>query len=92
MKQETAVSFAQDYILWLIQQEDRLAGFMNGTGNSVTELRAGAGDPAFLAGLLDWLLTDEAQILDFAQETQIPPERVLEARAALPGGDVPHWT
>jgi hypothetical protein len=55
-------------------------------------MRARAGDPEFLGFVLDFLLSDEAALLDFARETEIPPDRPLRARAALPGGALPHWT
>ncbi|WP_198148255.1 DUF3572 family protein [Elstera litoralis] len=49
-------------------------------------MRARANDPAFLGGVLDFLLGDEAQLLAFCAETEIAPELPARLRAALPGG------
>lgn len=55
-------------------------------------MRARAGDPEFLGFVLDFLLSDEAALVAFAEESGLSPDRPLRARAALPGGQLPHWT
>ncbi len=42
--------------------------------------------------MLDFLLSDEATLMAFAQDAGVSPDRPLRARAALPGGELPHWT
>ncbi len=46
-------------------------------------LRAAAGDPGFLAAVLDYLLGDERLLVAFAADQNLPPERVATARAAM---------
>ena len=62
------------------------------SGVSADELRDRAADPEFLGFVLDFLLSDEAALLAFAHEAGLSPDRPLRARAALPGGELPHWT
>jgi hypothetical protein len=77
---------------WLIGNDDLLPVFMNATGASEADLRAGAGDPGFLASVLDFLLMDDAWILACCAAQGLPNDAPMRARAALPGGVDMHWT
>ncbi len=55
------------------------------SGSSADDIRSGAADPAFLAGVLDFLLSDETALLAFCQTSNIDPEIPGRARAFLPG-------
>ena len=63
-----------------------------GRGTGAAEVWARAADPEMLGSVLDFLLADEAALLQFCAEAGLPPETPMQARAALPGGDVPFWT
>jgi hypothetical protein len=63
----------------------RLGGFLAATGIGPTDIRAAAREPRFLAGVLDHLAERESDMLAFAQEAGIPPERIARARALLSG-------
>lgn len=89
---ERAAALAQEALLFIAEREDALGAFLGGAGLSVSELRDRAADPEFLGFALDFLLGDEALLLAFAETAQISPELPMRARAALPGGDAPHWT
>jgi hypothetical protein len=88
----TAEAIAHDGLLWLVNSPELAGRFLAETGAGPADLRAGAGDPAFLGALLDFLLADEARLVAFATEVGIDPAEPARARAALPGGDLPHWT
>ena len=90
--QESAQTLAILALGWLAQDADRLGAFMATGGLDPADLRARAGDPVFLAAVLDFLLADESLLLAFCAEAEVPPDRPMQARAALPGGDVPFWT
>ena len=77
---------------WIAARPDLAERFLSAAGASADEMRDRAGDPDFLGFVLDFLLADEEALLDFAHEAGIPPDRPLRARAALPGGALPHWT
>ncbi|MEO1000355.1 MAG: DUF3572 family protein, partial [Pseudomonadota bacterium] len=70
----------------------RLGAFLASAGAGPADLRARAGDPAFLGFVLDFLLADEEAVRAFTSGAGHAPDAVLRARAALPGGDAPHWT
>ena len=77
---------------WIAARPDLAERFLVAAGASADEMRERAADPEFLGFVLDFLLADEGSLIEFAQEAGIPPDRPLRARAALPGGALPHWT
>lgn len=77
---------------WIAGQPDLAGRFLDAAGASPEDLRARAADPEFLGFVLDFLLANEAVLVAFAQDAGIAPDRPLRARAALPGGELPHWT
>lgn len=92
MKTEQAEAVALRALAWMAEDPARLGAFLSASGAGPGDLARGARDPAFLGAVLDVLLQSEADVLEFAAAAELPPETVLRARAALPGGDVPHWT
>jgi Protein of unknown function (DUF3572) len=77
---------------WVAARPALVGRFLSAAGASAEEMRARAADPEFLGFVLDFLLADEEALLAFASETGVAPDRPLRARAALPGGALPHWT
>lgn len=53
------------------------------TGLDPQNLREAAGAPGFVAGVLDFILSDERLTLDVAAAQSIPPEAIAAARASL---------
>jgi hypothetical protein len=90
--EEAAVVIALRALGWLALDADRLGQFLAASGAGAGDLRARAADPEFLAAILDYLMSEEAWVLDFCTTEGLPPDTPHRARAALPGGDVPHWT
>ncbi|MGE4219556.1 MAG: DUF3572 domain-containing protein [Alphaproteobacteria bacterium] len=76
---------------YLADDPDRLARFVALSGMVPQDLRAQAADPAFLGGVLDFVLGDEATLVAFADAAQVKPEAVMRARYALPGAPPPEW-
>ena len=54
-------------------------------GSGPESLRAAAGEPHFLAGVLEHVVSDEKLLLDFAAHQGIDPFDVTRARQALAG-------
>lgn len=77
---------------FLAGSDDLLGVFLGATGLDRDALAQQLAEPEFQAAVLDFLLMDDAWVLDFAAFAELPPETVQQARAALPGGGVPHWT
>ena len=61
----------------------QLGRFLAETGIGPSSLRAAAQDPAFLAGVLEFILRDEKRVTAFAEATELPPETVSAAHIAL---------
>ena len=79
-----AEAVALKAIVWIIGDDEMLSRFVALTGCGSNELRDRITQPAFLGGVLDFLLGDEASVVAFAAHADFPPEVPLLARALLP--------
>lgn len=86
-RMDDALSLARDVLVYLSQDVDRIGRFLAVTGVGPVEIRSRVDDPVFLAGVLDFILADDAMVVDFAENAGIPPEAPARARRLLPGGD-----
>jgi hypothetical protein len=82
---EMAQVIALKALGYLAADEDVLNGFLGMTGLLPADLRTGATDSAFLAGVLDYFLQNEALLLAFAGASELAPEAIVRARQGLPG-------
>jgi hypothetical protein len=71
---------------FIAEEPERLGRFLALSGLGPDSLRAAAGQPDFLAGVLDHVLGDETLLLAFAQHAEINPEEITRAHRALTGG------
>ena len=92
LSQLAAETMALQALGWIAGQEDLANGLLGASGSSPEDLRERASDPEFLGFVLDFLLQDEAALLAFCEASNVSPDQPARARAALPGGDLPHWT
>ncbi|RID91937.1 DUF3572 family protein [Gemmobacter lutimaris] len=92
MAREAAETLAIRALGWLVSQEELLPGFLAATGSAPADLPARVADPEFLAAVMDFLLAEDAMVVAFCESAGLPYEAPMQARAALPGGDLPHWT
>lgn len=92
MNRSDAEALAIDALSWLAGRPEALGRFLASTGAGPAELRARATDPAFLGFVVDYMLSDEPLLMQFCADRSFQPEAPMQARAALPGGDLPHWT
>ncbi len=89
---EAAEDLALGALEWLAEDPDRLAGFLAASGARAEDLREAGRRPEFLGFVLDHLMADEGTARDFAESRGVSAETLMRGRAALPGGDSPHWT
>jgi Protein of unknown function (DUF3572) len=82
---ETSQIIALKALGYLAANEDLLEPFLGATGLAVGDLRAGATNSAFLAGILDYFMQNEALLLAFAASEELAPETIVRARQRLPG-------
>jgi hypothetical protein len=92
MRREPAETLALQALAWLAAQDGLLARFLDQSGAAPGELAASAADPRLLAAVLDFLLTEDAMVTGFCDACGFAYTDPIQARAALPGGQTPHWT
>ena len=87
LNREEAEAIAIQAVAHIAADEDRLGRFLALTGLDPDGLRAAAREPAFLASVLEHLAGYEPDLLAFAAEAGIAPEKVAAARLVLSGPD-----
>ncbi|MFY0633244.1 MAG: DUF3572 domain-containing protein [Vannielia sp.] len=92
MDRDSAETIALRALGWLAGNDELLPVFLGATGVSEAEVRARAGEPEFLASVLDFLAMDDAWITGFCDDSGLDYTLPMRARMALPGGDLTSWT
>lgn len=77
---------------YIIAETHLRESFLTASGLEPSGLAQLAADRGFLAGVLEFLLADEAALLAFCEACHIKPAEPAMARALLPGGSAPEWT
>ena len=83
---QSAETLALAALAFILTDDDRLMAFLGATGLGADEIRERAGEADFLAGVMDFLLADEALLLAFTEDQVIAPDLPLRLRRYLPGG------
>jgi hypothetical protein len=84
---EIAETVAIQALTYIAADAERLGRFLAVTGVGPAEIRNAAADPAFLIGVLEYLMTDEALLTGFAAEAGLRPEDPAKAFVVLGGHD-----
>lgn len=92
MSQVAAETLGLQALTWLVAQDDLLPVFLGSTGAGLEDLHAGVTDPAMQGAVLDFILMDDAWVMQVSEHLGVPYHSIAEARAALPGGGQVHWT
>ena len=92
MSNDAAETLALQSLAWLAANEELLPVFTGATGSTQSDLRQHAGQPEFLASVVDFLLMDDAWIMACCDALNQPYTALMQARAALPGGADVNWT
>lgn len=85
MPRQDAETLALSAFAWVIAEPELRDRFLAMTGWQAEQLRDNLANPAFLAGVLDWLLAHEPTLLRYCAESGQEPERPALARAVLAG-------
>lgn len=92
MSQESAETFGLKVLGWLIGNEELLPVFQGATGAAEQDLRERAGEAEFLGSVLDFLMMDDAWVVEFCDQAGVSYDQPMIARQCLPGGGQVHWT
>ncbi|MFQ5439362.1 MAG: DUF3572 domain-containing protein [Paracoccaceae bacterium] len=77
---------------WIASDTRTVESFLGSSGIGPADLETAAADPAFLAAVLDFLLTDERHVIGFCDDCCLSYETPMQARGALVGGEQVNWT
>lgn len=83
---EAAEALAIQALGFVASDPGLLPRFLSITGIEASAIRQAAGEPGFLAGVLQFIAAHEPTLLRFAEATGTPPARVMTALRALPNG------
>jgi hypothetical protein len=82
---EAAERLAIQALDYLSAEPERLARFLALSGLDPRTIRSAARDPQFLAGVLEYVASDEALLVAFAEHIEMPPGYVAGSRNLLSG-------
>lgn len=91
-QRDSAEILAMRALGWVISQPEDLGAFLNQSGVDPGQLSSLASDPAFLAAVMDFMLETDARVVGFCDANGLSYTEIGQARAQLPGGDLPNWT
>ncbi len=89
---EAAETIALQALGWLAANDELMPVFLGASGASVEDLKVQAGDPTFLASVLDFITMDDAWVVSFCDAAGLDYMAPLQARHALPGSEHVHFT
>lgn len=82
---EDAEKIAIAGLAFLAESPDHLARFLAASGLGPQTLRAAAADPSFLAAVLEFLMSDDSLVVEFAERQGLRPTLIALARHRLDG-------
>ena len=82
---DQAETFALTALGWLAGHDELLPVFLGATGASLSDVKTRAGDADFLGSVLDFVMMDDAWVIEMCDALAVPYETVQTARAGLPG-------
>jgi len=87
---EDAQGIATEALVQLSQDPEQVGRFLAWSGIGPEMIREAAGEPGFLAGVLEFYMMDEALLLAFCENASIRPTMIAAARFALVGREEDH--
>jgi hypothetical protein len=76
-------------LTFLANDAEALSRFLALTGIEANQIRAAAGQPGFLAGVLEYICAHEPLLLGFAEAVGHKPQEIARALEAIAG---PRWS
>lgn len=86
-----AQELAVEALLYLADRPELTEALLASTGLQAQDLRRAAAEPEFCLHVLDFLVEDDALVIEFAEAANIRPEQVMTARTALAGPGSYGW-
>ncbi len=89
---QMAETIALQALGWLAGDPENLNAFLALSGLSPADLMAQAGDARMLGAVMDFVLSEDRLVIGFCDSAALAYSVPQAARAALPGGEIYHWT
>ncbi|MGH6860640.1 MAG: DUF3572 domain-containing protein [Phyllobacterium sp.] len=83
---DEAQGLAIGALAFLAQDSELLPRFLALTGITADQIRLAAGEPGFLAGVLQFYLAHEPTLMRYCEATGTDPQSFQQALRLLPGG------
>jgi hypothetical protein len=80
---EQAENVAVGAFSFITSDEERLGRFLAVSGLRPDTIRDAASSPGFLAGILDYVVSDEPLLMALAKEMDTRPEHIMQAHLTL---------
>ncbi|WP_305987017.1 DUF3572 domain-containing protein [Roseibium sp. MMSF_3544] len=87
---EEAQGIATEALLQLSRDPEQIGRFLAFSGIGPDMIRSAANEPGFLAGVLEFYMSDEPLLLAFCENSSIRPTMIAAARYVLGGGQEDH--
>ncbi|WP_244437240.1 DUF3572 domain-containing protein [Aliihoeflea sp. 2WW] len=87
LAREAADGIAIQALGFIAGDPELLPRFLDLTGIAAHDIRRAAGEPGFLAGVLQFILAHEPTLMKFSEASGIAPQDVGRAMRALPAGE-----
>jgi hypothetical protein len=87
VSRDTTEMLAIQALAFLAEEPERLNRFLGMSGIDAEDIRTAAREPAFLAGVLEHMLSHESLLIAFAESVGIEPGEIARARSALGGAE-----
>jgi hypothetical protein len=84
-----AEQLAVQALAFLADDPEELSRFVALTGIDASQIRAAAGQPGFLAGVLEYMCAHEPLLLSFAEAVGHKPQQIERALEGIAG---PRWS
>ena len=91
MTRDRAETIALRALAFIAADEELLPQLAGATGAALGEVKDRVQDPAFLAGILEFLCMEDRWIRRFCEAEGLPFEAPLQALMALPGQQRDEW-
>lgn len=85
--QDTSAAIALKALAFMARDDEVFGSFLQISGASPDSLKDGLGDRFFLAGVLEYLLSQEILLLEFCAHEKMDPASPKRAQAILAGTD-----
>ena len=92
VSRESAEVIGLQVLGWLAANDELLPIFQGSSGASEDDIRNGARDVFFLGAVLDFVMMDDAWVVQCCDSLGINYDSLMQARQMLPGGEQVNWT